>query len=254
MSVIKNIVTIDPSLTCTAVTCNGNVSVFAKNELIYTKSGKQNKWFTLSEEHGVEIVPTDLSYKSIKNYSKLEIEKLRAYKSIVKNVLEAIDKNSNMGYTLFIIEGYSYSSGVGPIIDLVTFGTLLRNTLNDIGSIVILSPSTIKKEAAKLTYQPIKKGKKLEYRNKDGVSGGSFSKTDILKCLVECDTISHDWIDFLKIRLDELTSLRTIHKPIEDINDSLICYFIVEKICKEENFRLAEVLNRLEQLRLEQNN
>lgn len=231
-----NIVTIDPSLTCTGLTVNGKPFVFAAEHLALTKTCKYKKWFELCSEH-CEIITIDTSYGNERSYSKLELNKLTTYTEVVNLLKQTIDNHSNDRHnTVCLIEGYSYSSASGPLIDLVTFGTLLRSLFssNDKAELVVVAPTSLKRQAAKLTYSVTKQGSKLTYRNHDGVAGGSFKKHEMLKVLLENDKIDTDWIRFLRENKEELLESKNIPKPIEDINDAIIMHHLVEKVIEEE--------------------
>ena len=103
-------------------------------------------------------------------------------------------------------------------------------------NIWILSPSTLKLEACKLTYKPIIKevGKKVkrteyEWRNNLGISGGKFTKRDMALCIIENEEIDDPWFKYLKSIKEELLSVKDIQKPHEDINDSVLIYQILKK-------------------------
>ena len=161
-----NIVTIDPSLTCTAVTVNGEPSVFATDNVATTKTGAYKSWFEKTTDAAEIFRADDLFQSKGHNYSDLEVVKLQSFTLTVNAIIEHIDISLDPNYnTVCLIEGYSYSSAAGPLIDLVTFGTTLRASLQNIPGLhlVVLAPSTVKRLAAKLTYPPIQKGKKIEY-------------------------------------------------------------------------------------------
>jgi hypothetical protein len=230
-----NIVTIDPSLVSTAVTINNRPFSIVSANLALNKKNEYTKWFKLSEPH-CDIITIDTNYKDESVYSKLEINKLETFQKTANIILELLDNHCDDAYsTLVVIEGYSYSSAAGPLIDLVTFGTLVRSVVSkrEYTEVVILSPSTVKKLSAQLTYPPTQKGKKIEYRNNQGIAGGSFKKHDMLNVLLENKEIESKWIDFLRDHQEELLAAKSIPKPIEDINDSMIMYHIVVKISWE---------------------
>jgi hypothetical protein len=136
------------------------------------------------------------------------------------------------------IEGYSFSSTAGDIIDLVTFSTLLRKKLFDQISedITVLSPSTLKLESCKLTYAPIvtetgkkKKTIKTEYRNTLGISGGKFTKTDMFMAIVENNEMSDFWTKHCKLVKSDVLGVATIPKPYEDVNDAFLIYNFLKK-------------------------
>lgn len=129
------------------------------------------------------------------------------------------------------MEGYSYSS-TGDIIDLVTFSTLLRTKLlNVTDDLKIVSPRTLKSETCKLVYEPknigIKKPK-LEYRNKNGVPGGSFTKIDMCQALIDYE-INDPYCNMIKENSTDILSNKTIKKPLEDCNDAYLLYILLKK-------------------------
>jgi len=228
-----NIVTIDPSLNCTAVVINDKKVIYAKEEYgVSEKTGCLKKWFELCEPL---ITYRWLNYVKTKNHSDQEIIKLNQYTELVNLIINDIKQNINPDEeTIVGIEGYSYSSKVGPLIDLVTLSTLLRfHILSHITkNVIILQPSRLKLEAAKLTYTPIEKGVKVkhyEYRNHQGVSGGKFKKPEILMALVDNPQLNCEWVNFLRLNKDDILSLNGIPKPIEDMNDAKIFYEILKK-------------------------
>jgi hypothetical protein len=223
---MPNIITIDPSLTCTAVVVNDNVLVFASPHLCWNKNHKFNKWFELADEVASIFVLSERTVED--NYSTSEIAKLVAYQHTIDTIVFNIKAILPEGDTKIFIEGYSYSSQAGPLIDLVTFGTLLRHKLLEISSnITVVSPMSLKSAAAKLTYPAIEKGKKVkkyEYRNFEGVAGGKFTKHEMLKSLIENDSLKGKWISLLKEHSEELLAMKHIPKPFEDINDAKLMY------------------------------
>ena len=247
-----NIVSIDPSIISTAVTINGKIFAIAADHIALTKKLKYNKWFELSSTH-CDIITIDTGYNGIKAYSQLECEKLKTYQTTANIIKNLVDTHRNTAYTtVVLIEGYSYSSSSGPLIDLVTYGTLVRNTLSELDNveIVIMAPTSVKKMAAEMTYEPTEKGKrviKLEYRNYQGVAGGSFKKPDMYKALTENITIDTDWVNFLREYQHDILLAKSIPKPIEDINDSIIMYHIAiesYKKCLESLEGLLESLRK----------
>jgi hypothetical protein len=135
------------------------------------------------------------------------------------------------------------------LIDLVTFGTLLRDTLLKHGiDIAVIAPTSMKLRAAMLTYPPIQKGKKTEYRNKAGVSGGGFSKHDMLIALLETPNYESDWQEMLRSYEEELSSLKNIPKPIEDLNDAVWMYCIVQEEIKKNQEDYKKILEDLRRI------
>jgi hypothetical protein len=230
-----NIVGIDPSLISTAIVINGKIINYCRKSKVYGKSG-MSKWFKLAQEH---VVYKFIEYRDFEDYSEGELTKLKDYDKItddiVKEILNNIDKTKP---TKIAIEGYNFGAQVGDLIDLVTFSTLLRKKLYDQVSkdILVLSPSTLKLEACKLTYQPIIKeigGKKPRkvfiYKNKIGISGGKFKKPDMYLSIIENEELNDDWKKHCLSVKGDLMSISNIPKPYEDCNDAYLLYQIVKK-------------------------
>lgn len=225
-----NIIAIDPSLISTALVVSSGdtfkIYNYCRENKVFGKKGI-TKWFGFAEEF---ITYKFIEYREYKDYSEGELVKLKDYDkisdTIITDILENIDpkKPTKIG-----IEGYSFSSAAGDIIDLVTFSTILRKKLFDKISedIFVLSPSTLKLESCKLTYAPINIGIKKEkwiYKNNIGISGGSFTKTDIFLSIVENTNWDDYWTKHCKFSKEDILSVKTIPKPYEDVNDSFIIF------------------------------
>ena len=99
-----------------------------------------------------------------------------------------------------------------------------------------MSPSTLKLESCKLTYEPIrteigikKKKIKEEFRNKIGIPGGKFQKTDMYLAIIENENLGDFWATHCKKSKDDLTAVSTVPKPYEDLNDAYLIYQILKK-------------------------
>ena len=231
-----NLVTIDPSINSTGLTVNGNIFSIASEGISLTKKGELVKWFQLSEECAT-ITTVDTTYGNEKLYSKLEVVKLETYQKIANIVRTIVDNHTNPKYnTLVLIEGYSYSSLGGPLIDLVTLSTLIRRNLfsRSKTELVVFSPSTLKRLAGWIAYPEIVKGKKVEYRNNQGVASGKFNKREIYKALTENNKIQTEWIKLLRAHEDEIFKAKSIPKPIEDINDAVTLLHIGVRAMEEQ--------------------
>lgn len=232
-----NVVSLDQSLISTALVVEGPKGLrminYCRESAASGKKGMK-KWFKLAEQH---VEYRFIEYREFENYSEGEITKLKDYDRItdliIDDILETIDPSLP---TKVGIEGYSYSSSAGDIIDLVTFSTLLRKKLFDRVSedITVLSPASLKLETCKLTYDPIvtetgKKVKKLKYewRNNMGIAGGSFTKTDMLMAIVE-NRWMDGWAEHCRQVKDDLLSVSTIPKPYEDVNDAFLIYNVIK--------------------------
>lgn len=221
-----NIISIDPSLSCTAVIVNDKKFVYANDTTAWTKTGKLKKWF---EETSHLIDFHIVSYEKSAIYSDQEIKKLSGYDAVSDKILQDIQNHLVPGAIRVGIEGYSYSSQAGPLIDLVCFGTLLRKKLITLTPEVnVFPPSTLKMLAAKLTYPPTKKGKKDEWRNFQGVAGGKFKKGEMYKCLTENATLTCPWVEFLRANDADILAATNVPKPIEDMNDAKLMYEILK--------------------------
>jgi hypothetical protein len=233
-----NIVAIDPSLISTAmvVSCGDSFKIYnyCRESAVYKKTG-MTKWFKLAEQF---VEYKFVEYREFKEYSDGELIKLKDYDLITDNIIKDILLNIDSSKPTKIgIEGYSYSSNAGAIIDLVTFSTLLRKKLFDLVSedIIVFSPSTLKLECCKLTYPPINEGKKKDkwvYKNNDGVSGGSFTKHGMLLSIIENQEFTDDWFKLCLSLKNELMGASTIPKPFEDCNDSYILYQVLKNANK----------------------
>ena len=230
-----NIIAIDPSLISTALVVSSGdtfkIYNYCRENKVFGKKGI-TKWFGFAEEF---ITYKFIEYREYKDYSEGELVKLKDYDkisdTIITDILENIDpkKPTKIG-----IEGYSFSSAAGDIIDLVTFSTILRKKLFDKISedIFVLSPSTLKLESCKLTYAPINIGIKKEkwiYKNKIGISGGSFTKSDMLLVIVENDFLDDYWAKHCKFIKTDLLEPKQIQKPYEDVNDAYLIYMVIKK-------------------------
>ena len=127
-----NIVAIDPSLISTAVVVSSGDSFkiynYCRESAAYGKTGLK-KWYKMAEEH---VTYKFISYREYKDYSEGELVKLKDYDKITDGMISDILSNiDNTKPTKIGIEGYSFGSQAGDLIDLVTFSTLLRKKLFD---------------------------------------------------------------------------------------------------------------------------
>ena len=222
-----NVIGIDPSLISTALVINGDIINYCRESDAYNKSGL-SKWFKLAEQFTEYKF---IKYRSFKDYSEGELTKLKDYDQITDMIINDIKSRLVPGEIKIGIEGYNFGAQVGDLIDLVTFSTLLRKKLwdNITHNITVLSPSTLKQEACKLTYPAVNVGKrvpKLEWRNNQGISGGKFTKTEMFLSIIENLTWTDKWTQHCQSVKMDILSNKTIKKPYEDINDA----FLITKI------------------------
>lgn len=226
-----NYVAIDPSLISSGLVVNGKLYNYCRESDAYNKKDLK-KWFKLAEEH---ITYRFVDYRKFKTYSEGEVIKLKDYDKITDMIIKDILDNINTKEeTIVKIEGYSFSSSAGPLIDLVTFSTLLRKKLFDKVSenIEILAPSTLKQESCKLTYKPIDIGvkkEKLEWRNNEGIAGGKFDKFHMGKSLIENTTLDHPYVVLLRSLQKEMSEISKVPKPFEDQSDAFLLYLLCKR-------------------------
>jgi hypothetical protein len=232
-----NIITIDPSLTSTAVVVNDQKFVYTTVDNCRTKKLKLKGWFEKSED--LLTIREHLATPTHEVYQQEEADKYLHFKEIVSKIISDIKSviGDSEDANVVAIEGYSFSSAAGPLIDLVTFGTLLRNALVSSLNLpkskpfLIIPPTMLKLHAAKLSYEAIPKnraGTLFEWRNHQGVAGGSFKKHDIYKSLTDNDKLGCEWVKFLRDNEEEVMSLKAVPKPLEDMNDAKIMYEVLK--------------------------
>jgi hypothetical protein len=235
-----NIVSIDPSLISTAILVSNGKEFkmfnYCKESKVFGKTG-MTKWFKLAEQN---VTYRFINYRNFKDYSEGELTKLKDYDNVSDMILKDIFDNIDISQpTVVGIEGYSFGSMAGDLIDLVTFSTLLRKKLWDqlTHNITVLSPSTLKLESCKLTYKPIiketgikKKKEIIEYRNTIGTSGGKFQKNDMFMAIVDNVDFNDSWSKHCKFVKSDILSVKEIQKPYEDCNDAYLIYKYLQKI------------------------
>lgn len=227
-----NYVSLDPSLISTALVVNGVIYNYCRESEVNLKKG-MSKWFKSADQY---CTYRFISYRKFENYSEGEISKLSDYDIITDQIISDIKSNLVPGEVFLGIEGYNFGARVGDLIDLVAFSTILRKKIIDniTSNIIIVSPSTLKLEACKLTYQPIikeigKRVKKIKYewRNNIGIPGGNFTKKDIAISIIENENIDDPWFSYIKSIRGDIMELKDIKKPHEDINDAVVLYHIL---------------------------
>jgi len=222
-----NIIGIDPSLTSTAMIINDKIFLYTPLYCSTNKKGDLTKWYDMCNPY---ITYRFTDYILDNNYSKSEIEKLISYDIIAEKIIEDIDSNLDETFdgNIVGIEGYSYSSSVGPLIDLVTFSTILRKKIYDkvTSNIYIYAPTSLKKLSAELTYPLDKKG---TARNFNDISGGKFKKCDMMESIKDNETFNDRWSNFIKNNYETLKANKNVPKPVDDINDAYLLSKVVKK-------------------------
>jgi hypothetical protein len=230
-----NYIGIDSSLTSTAVCLKNNNGYFLFS--YFKNYEKPGKWTKLIEDF-TKI--TGVFYKADEDYSIQEMYKLHDYQTVVSKIITDLQDNLTESPIYVAMEGYSFSSSAGMIIDLVTLGTLIRNSITkNLGcALNIYSPSTLKKEACGLVYGWDKKRKIT--RNTIGVAGGSFKKHQMLQALKDSEFHS-PFTKFVREYYDDMSAMKRIPHPIEDIVDAYFCVEILEDSLSGKPFKVVDV-------------
>lgn len=227
-----NYIGIDPSKISTGLCVNGKLFNYCRYSDAWNKKSLK-KWFALGEDH---ITYRYITLHKIDNYSDSEIMKVRDFGIIADMIIEDIVSNIDISQpTKVAIEGFSYASDVGDIIDLVAFSTLLRDKLlkHVTQDIIVLAPTSLKKESCMMTYEPIDIGKrkpKLVYKNNEGIAGGLFTKHEMYMSIVENEKLRDGYTKLLRDIKEDVWEVKNIPKPFEDVNDSYLLYlYLVNK-------------------------
>lgn len=230
---MDNYIGIDISLNSTAIYIESDKGI---SILSFTNKKDNNMYIKELNRYGVIFF--HYNREKSEDYSTNEILKLRHYNKISDTIIdEIISRVSLSKKTCCQIEGYSFSKNTSSILDIVSLSTLIRSKLitniSDI-DITIISPSSLKLEACKMVYEPINIGKKkpkYQYRNNQGISGGSFKKPQMYRAMIE-GKIQSPILDML-VSNSDLMDRDKIPNPIEDIIDSIFCCKIKIKEIKD---------------------
>ena len=228
----KAFIGIDASLISTVI----HISIEDQHHLLcFRKDFKETKWTKMLDFvdfHPISYTEMPKSEKDFIKFTAVERQKLQDYADITKLMIEKI-KEITKGCELYVgLENYSYSSVGSSVLDIVAFGTNLRQQLTtlDAKAYFLIPPTQLKSNWAKLVYNADKKGM---YRNNDGVAGGSFKKIQMMTGIIESKLELHP--KFKKFLIDnwsELSVIKTIGKPIDDISDAVILNQIIQSIYK----------------------
>lgn len=216
-----NFIGIDISLNSTAIYIESRQK---SSILSFTNKKDNNIYIKELDRYGVKFFHHNREVS--KDYSSNEILKMKHFINlsnlIISEIIKVIDINDK---TYCQIEGYSFSKNTSSILDIVSLSTLIRckliENIKDI-DISIISPSSLKLETCKLVYTPIDVGKKkpkYEYKNNQGISGGSFKKPQMFRAMIEGE-IDSPIFKMLK-SYEDLMERDKIPNPIEDIIDSI---------------------------------
>lgn len=236
-----NLVGIDISINSTGI------SILRDNEIIlfnFTTTKKSNIWIKKTLDY-IDFEFINYDHQDIDNYSEKEIMKLREFDKvsdiIFNKVFDNIDKTTQ---TSIAIEGYNYGlQNTSSIIDIVTLSTLIRKKLIEgipnLEKIVIFSPKSIKSKICELVYgitttekvskKGVKKITTTVNQSPDDVTGGNFTKHDIMKAIIDFN-VDTKLTNFLKENKDELLKMKNIPKPFDDILDSLSILLLLKDL------------------------
>lgn len=219
------------------------------NNIFYSYSTKKsnNIWVKNTEKY-INYRNINYDYNKENDYSKSEILKIKQFDNVSNLIINDILDNINILDNIQIgIEGYSYNSKRGPIIDIVEFSTLLKHKLlkimNKYSNIQIISPLTLKTETCKLVYKPRIEitGKRiikeeLHLENYKGIQATKFDKWDMFNALIESD-INIELKDWCIENKEKITKNKELPKPLDDIIDSLW----VKEVIKTYNKKTEEL-------------
>jgi hypothetical protein len=218
---MNNYIGIDISLNSTAIYIESDKGC---SILSYTTKKDNNIYIKELDSYGVNFFHSNRLVS--KDYSENEILKLKHYIMLSNSMItEILNKINIDNKTYCQIEGYSFSKNTSSILDIVSLSTLIRvSLLNNINGvdITIISPSSLKLDTCKLVYKPINIGKKkpkYEFRNDQGISGGSFKKPQMYRAMIDGDIKSP--ISKMLLLYKELMDRDKIPNPIEDIIDAI---------------------------------
>ena len=214
-----------------------------KNDTIkffsYSTKKDNNIWVKNTEDF-INYRNITYKYTEEKDYSKSQILKLLEFDETTNLIINDIIDNVGILDSIRIgIEGYSYSSNVGPLIDIVEFTTLLKHKLlhklNKYSNVQILSPLTVKTECCRMTYEPRKElqGKRvikeiIHLENNNGKQATKFDKWDMFHAFLDCDEIKCKLKTWCKEYEEKITKNKDVPKPLDDIIDA--CWLMeVEK-------------------------
>lgn len=189
----------------------------------YRNSSKDSKWHkTLSYVRYYDYILPETS-----EFSDEQIVKLKAYDEVTDAIIADMLSICDPKQTVVLTESYSYASTAGPLIDLVTYATLLRSKIIRKGflELIVIPPTALKAKTALKVYGPGPLvGKKVKKptpsRNHLGIPGGKFQKQDMLLALFESE-IDIRFKRSLELHAAELVKMKGIPSPISDIVDSI---------------------------------
>lgn len=204
---------IDTSLTSTGLFIKADNAEHYYN---YRNSTKMTKWHRVASY----VTYRDYEVPEMENFSDEQLAKLIKYDQITDMIVNDILAHCKPEETQIFTESYSYSSMAGPLIDLVTYATLLRIKLvkHNFNNIVIIPPTSLKSKTCVKVYGP--GDKKKPSRNHIGISGGKFKKPDMLRALFESEIVNQ-LKSSLEYHKEEMLQMKSVPAPIGDLIDAI---------------------------------
>lgn len=196
----------------------------------YRNSSKDSKWHkTLSYVRYYDYMLPETT-----EFSDEQIIKLKTYDEVTDAIVNDMLSISDPKQTVVITESYSYASTAGPLIDLVTYATLLRQKILRKGflELIVVPPTSLKARTCVKVYglgelivpkrvskKPVEEKRKPS-RNYIGIPGGKFQKQDMLLALFESN-INIRLKRSLELHANELVKMKGIPSPIGDLVDAI---------------------------------
>jgi len=204
---------IDQSITSTSICLtDGHHERF----ILFGKEKKGKWWDSVSTVATQEVCQYDYP----EGYSEQDTYKVHEYGKTAERIAEVVHQ---FNPDIVAIEGYSYSSQAGDLIDLVTFGSALRRAIISRGmNLIVFAPTELKSKACALAYGTDKKGvprRPVRDGEKAGLAGGKFTKKEMLEAMAHfaptCQMMSA-----LGNMAQEAMALASVPKPLDDMVDS----------------------------------
>lgn len=222
-----NYIGLDTSLSSTGMYIKTPTGEYYFN---YRNSCKDSKWHkTLSYVRYYDYILPETN-----EFSDEQIVKLKTYEEVTDAIINDMLSICNPAETVVITESYSYASTAGPLIDLVTYATLLRSKILKKGfaELFIVPPTSLKSRTCTKVYGPgelivpkrqpktPKPEQRKPSRNHIGVPGGKFVKHDMFRALMESD-LDLKIKRSLELHSHDLLKMKGIPSPISDLVDAI---------------------------------
>lgn len=220
------VIGIDISPTSTAVFINGTT----QHLLNYSTQKPNNKYIKLLENF---VQFYFIEYNKTEKYSEKEILKAKVYYDISNQITNSLQSMlPNNADLHFVIEGHSYSSQAGHIIDVATITGMIKSNLFRFfpsATLHLISPISLKLMVAELVYgctiievgrRVIRQEKRIN-TNHLNTPPNKYQKTDMIMALhdYKCN-IPAIFDQFMIENYGMLSKLKSLPKPIDDLVDA----------------------------------